>query len=253
MSPFMELVKTAKLPIGIWGKAFFDFLTTQFAWFFNSIASSIAWVLDTTIAFLIWLPPEIVMLVFGLLALYLQRSWKLAISVIVGMLFIANQGLWRESIETIVLVATSAATAMAIGVPIGIWVSHRPHLYRYIQPVLDSMQTLPTFVYLVPVLILFGLGLAPGLVVTVIFALPTPIRLTYLGMVNVPTSIREAGLAFGATKNQLLWKVELPAARATIMAGLSQCIMLCLSMVVFAALIGAKGLGTPVVRARSTR
>ena len=118
-------------------------------------------------------------------------------------------------------------------------------------PVLDLMQTLPTFVYLIPVLILFGLGIAPGLIVTVIFVIPAPIRLTHLGITSVPKPMIEAGEAFGATKRQLLWKVELPAALPTIMAGLTQCIMLCLSMVVIAALIGADGLGKPSRSGRS--
>jgi glycine betaine/proline transport system permease protein len=138
---------------------------------------------------------------------------------------------------------------MAIGVPLGIWAAHNPRVYRVMQPVLDLMQTLPTFVCLIPVLILFGLGIAPGLIVTVIFAMPAPIRLTYLGITSVPKPMLEAGHAFGATKRQLLWKVELPSALPTIMAGLTQCIMLSLSMVVIAALIGANGLGRPVVRA----
>jgi glycine betaine/proline transport system permease protein len=138
---------------------------------------------------------------------------------------------------------------MAIGVPIGIWAAHKSRVYRVLQPILDLMQTLPTFVYLIPVLILFGLGAAPGVIVTVIFAMPAPIRLTYLGITSVPAPLLEAGKAFGATKRQLLWKVELPSALPTIMAGLTQCIMLSLSMVVIAALIGADGLGKPVVRA----
>jgi glycine betaine/proline transport system permease protein len=138
---------------------------------------------------------------------------------------------------------------MAMGVPLGIWAAHNPRVYRVMQPILDLMQTLPTFVYLIPVLILFGLGIAPGLIVTVIFAMPAPIRLTYLGITSVPKPMIEAGQAFGATRRQLLWKVELPSALPTIMAGLTQCIMLSLSMVVIAALIGANGLGRPVVRA----
>ena len=138
---------------------------------------------------------------------------------------------------------------MAIGVPVGIWAAHSERGYRYLQPILDLMQTMPTFVYLIPVLILFGLGIAPGLIVTIVFACPAPIRLTYLGITSVPKPMIEAGEAFGATKRQLLWKVELPAALPTIMAGLTQCIMLSLSMVVIAALIGANGLGKPVVRA----
>jgi ABC-type uncharacterized transport system permease subunit len=133
--------------------------------------------------------------------------------------------------ETLVLVVAAATASMAIGVPIGIWAAHNERVYRVLQPILDLMQTLPTFVYLIPVLILFGLGVAPGLIVTVIFACPAPIRLTYLGITSVPKPMLEAGEAFGATKRQLLWKVELPAALPTIMAGLTQCIMLCLSMV----------------------
>ena len=117
------------------------------------------------------------------------------------------------------------------------------------RPVLDLMQTLPTLVYLIPTLVLFGLGTVPGLISTVIFALPAPIRLTHLGITSVPRPLLEAGEAFGATRRQLLWKVELPSARATIMAGVTQCIMLSLSMVVIAALVGAGGLGVPVVRA----
>jgi glycine betaine/proline transport system permease protein len=173
----------------------------------------------------------------------------LAFGIAIGLLFILNQGLWKQTISTLVLVVAAAAASMAIGVPIGIWTAHKPKAYRVIQPILDFMQTMPTFVYLIPILALFGLGAAPGLIVTILFVIPTAVRMTHLGMTSVPTSIVEAGLAFGATKRQLLWKVELPAALPTIMSGLTQCIMLSLSMVVVAALIGAGGLGTDVVRA----
>ena len=141
---------------------------------------------------------------------------------------------------------------MLIGVPIGIAAAHRPWLYTAIRPILDLMQTIPTFVYLIPALILFGLGVVPGLISTIIFAIPAPIRLTYLGVASAPKPLIEAGEAFGATRRQLLWKVELPHAMPTIMAGLTQCIMLSLSMVVIAALVGAGGLGKPVVRALNT-
>src|SRR6185503_20269991 len=167
-------------------------------------------------------------------------------------IFIINLGFWKETIETLALVIAAAGVSMAIGVPVGIAAAHRPWLFRILRPVLDLMQTMPTFVYLIPVLVLFGLGLAPGLIATVIFAIPAPVRLTHLGITTVPKQLLEAGEAFGATKRQLLWKVELPAALPTIMAGLTQCIMLCLSMVVIAALVGADGLGKPVVRALNT-
>jgi glycine betaine/proline transport system permease protein len=139
-----------------------------------------------------------------------------------------------------------------IGVPIGIAAAHRPMLYTFLRPVLDLMQTIPTFVYLIPTLILFGLGYVPGLISTIIFAIAAPIRLTYLGISKVPNELREAGLAFGSTKTKLLFRVELPAAMPNIMAGVTQCIMLSLSMVVIAALVGADGLGKPVVRALNT-
>lgn len=249
MDPITNLIDSYKIPIGRWGKAFFDFLTTNFEWFFDSIANATTWVLDGLIDLILALPPSVVVAAIALLALYLQRSWKLALGVAIGLFFIINQGLWKETVETVVLVVGAATASMALGVPIGIWAAHSKNVYRWLQPVLDLMQTMPTFVYLIPVLILFGLGIAPGLIVTVIFAMPAPIRLTYLGITSVPRPMIEAGDAFGATKRQLLWKVELPAALPTIMAGLTQCIMLSLSMVVIAALIGANGLGKPVVRA----
>ncbi|EXL04433.1 choline ABC transporter permease subunit [Aquamicrobium defluvii] len=249
MDPVSALIASFKIPVGQWGRSFFTFLTTNFEWFFDAIADGVTWVLQSLIDLLLWLPPVVVVLLIAALAWWLQRSWKLAVAVAIGLAFIINQGLWKDTVETLVLVVGATAASMAIGVPIGIWAAHNERGYRILQPVLDLMQTMPTFVYLIPVLILFGLGIAPGLIVTVIFASPAPIRLTYLGITSVPKPMLEAGEAFGATKRQLLWKVELPAAMPTIMAGLTQCIMLSLSMVVIAALIGANGLGKPVVRA----
>ena len=251
MDPISQWIadRERKIPVGRWGKDFFDYLTTNFAWFFDSLANGLSAVLGGLTVFLLWLPPIVVVLLVAALAFALKRSWILAGGVVLGFLFIINQGLWRETVETLVLVVAAATCSMAIGVPVGIWAAHNERVYRVLQPILDLMQTLPTFVYLIPVLILFGLGVAPGLIVTVIFAMPAPIRLTYLGITSVPKPMLEAGEAFGATRRQLLWKVELPSALPTIMAGLTQCIMLSLSMVVIAALIGANGLGKPVVRA----
>ncbi len=252
MDPISELVAGTKIPVGRWGKTFFDFLTSNFAWFFDSLASGLSTVLNGMVAGLLWLPPILVVAFIVALAWWLKRSWKLALGVALGLLFIINQGLWAATVQTLVLVVAATTASMALGVPIGIWAAHNERVYNVLQPILDLMQTLPTFVYLIPVLILFGLGLAPGLIVTVIFAMPAPIRLTYLGIKSVPKPMLEAGESFGATKRQLLWKVELPSALPTIMAGLTQCIMLSLSMVVISALIGANGLGTPVVRALNT-
>ena len=252
MDPISQLIAGAKIPVGRWGKTFFDYLTSNFAWFFDSLARGLSIVLNGMVDGLLWLPPILIVALVAALAWWLKRSWKLSLGVAIGLLFIINQGLWAATIQTLVLVVAATTASMAIGVPIGIWAAHNERVYNILQPILDLMQTLPTFVYLIPVLILFGLGLAPGLIVTVIFAMPAPIRLTYLGITSVPKPMLEAGASFGATKSQLLWKVELPAALPTIMAGLTQCIMLSLSMVVIAALIGANGLGTPVVRALNT-
>mgnify|MGYP002039084383 FL=1 len=150
------------------------------------------------------------------------------------------------------LVLSATAVCMAIGVPLGILAARRQWIYNVMRPVLDLMQTIPTFVYLIPALILFGLGTVPGLVATVIFALPASIRLTRLGIVSTPAQLREAGDAFGATGLQRLFSIEIPNALPQIMAGLTQTIMLSLSMVVIAALVGAPGLGVPVLRALNT-
>ena len=253
MDPVSKWIASVKIPIGKWGKAFFDWLTTTFDAFFGAIADGLNFLLDGLVDLLLLVPPVILCLLIAALAWWLQRSRSLAIGVFIGLLFILNQGLWKQTVETLVLVVAASAASMAIGVPIGIWAAHKPKVYRVLLPVLDLMQTLPTFVYLIPVLTLFGLGNAPGLIVTIIFVIPTAVRLTHLGMVSVPKAIIEAGEAFGATKRQLLWKVELPSALPTIMAGLTQAIMLSLSMVVFAALIGAGGLGTEINRALGSR
>lgn len=252
MDPVSDWVASEKIPVGRWGQTLFDFLIDNFAWFFDSVSNGLRTILDAMVNLIMWFPPVVVVLAIAALAFALKRSWKLALGVIAGLLFIINQGLWSETVQTLVLVVSAATVSMAIGVPIGIWAAHNDRVYAWLQPVLDLMQTLPTFVYLIPVLILFGLGIAPGLIVTIIFASPAPIRLTYLGIKSVPKPMLEAGEAFGATRRQLLWKVELPSALPTIMAGLTQCIMLSLSMVVIAALIGANGLGRPVVRALNT-
>jgi glycine betaine/proline transport system permease protein len=253
MDPVTKLLVEHKIPIGAWGKAFFEFLTDNFNTFFRAFSNGLNFLLDSMVDVLLMMPPVVLALVIAGIAYLLQRSKPLALGVFLGLIFIINQNLWKQTVETLVLVVAAAAMSMAIGVPIGIWAAHKPKVYRVLLPVLDLMQTLPTFVYLIPVLTLFGLGNAPGLIVTIIFVIPTSVRLTHLGVTSVPTAIIEAGESFGATKQQLLWKVELPSALPTIMAGLTQSIMLSLSMVVFAALIGAGGLGTEINRALGSR
>ncbi|WP_409563259.1 choline ABC transporter permease subunit [Hyphomicrobium sp. MC8b] len=253
MDPVSKLVTAWKIPVGQFGKAIFDFVTDYFQWFFDAISTILETFVDGTSDFLLQIPPLVLAVILAGLAYWLRRSAVLAVGVLIGLLFILNQGLWKETVQTLVLVLSATALSMIIGVPIGIWAAHKPHVWRITQPILDLMQTMPTFVYLIPILILFGLGAAPALIVTIIFAMPAPVRMTYLGLTSIPKPMLEAGESFGATKRQLLWKVELPAALPSIMAGLTQCIMLSLSMVVFATLIGAPSLGNPVNRALANR
>jgi glycine betaine/proline transport system permease protein len=203
--------------------------------------------------FLLGLVPALLLIpAICAIAYWLHRNWMLVAGVVAGLLLILNLGFWDEMIETLVLVLYATLFSLLIGIPLGIYAARRPWFYRGLQPVLDMMQTLPTFVYLIPTLILFGLGSVPGLISTVIFAVPQPIRLTHLGITSVPRPLIEAGEAFGATRQQLLWKVEVPHAMPTIMAGVNQTIMMSLSMVVIATLVGAGGLGVPVIRALSS-
>ncbi|NNM61872.1 MAG: choline ABC transporter permease subunit [Steroidobacteraceae bacterium] len=220
--------------------------------FFAVVSTVISKTVDGLTALLRTVSAPVFIVVAALLVWALRRSWRLAVFVAIALLFILNQGYWVATLETLSLVIVATVSSAAIGVPLGIAAAHRPRLYAAMRPVLDLMQTLPTFVYLIPTLVLFGLGVVPGLISTVIFALPAPIRLTHLGISSVPRPLIEAGEAFGATPAQLLWKVELPSASPTIVAGITQCIMLSLSMVVIAALVGAGGLGVPVVRALNT-
>jgi glycine betaine/proline transport system permease protein len=253
MDPVSKLISSWKIPVGKFGKDVFDFITDYFQWFFDAISTVLETFVDGSSGLLLQIPPIVLAIALAGIAYWLRRSKTLAIGVLLGLMFILNQGLWKETVQTLVLVLSATALSMAIGVPIGIWAAHKPNVWRITQPVLDLMQTMPTFVYLIPILILFGLGAAPALIVTIIFAMPAPVRMTYHGLTTIPKPMLEAGESFGATRRQLLWKVELPAALPSIMVGLTQCIMLSLSMVVFATLIGAPSLGNPVNRALANR
>jgi glycine betaine/proline transport system permease protein len=238
-----------KLPVGRLAAAGFDALQDNFFWAFDALSVA----METMIDAILWVlqTPHPLLVIAGFVALTwgLRRSWKPCLLVGLGFLFILNQGYWEETTESLTLVMSACLVCMGVGVPIGIAAAHRPRLLAAIRPVLDLMQTLPTFVYLIPAIVFFGIGMVPGLIATVIFVLPAPIRLTHLGISSTPVALLEAARAFGARPGQVLWKVELPSALPQIMAGLTQTIMLSLSMVVIAALVGADGLGVPVVRA----
>ncbi|WP_299474088.1 choline ABC transporter permease subunit [Cypionkella sp.] len=193
--------------------------------------------------------PLVIIAIFVAIAWILQRNWKICVGVALGFIFVVNQGYWKETTESLTLILSSCAVCMAIGVPVGIACAHNTKLNAALSPIMDLMQTLPTFVYLIPAIIFFGIGMVPGLIATVIFVLPAPIRLTQLGVASTPTALLEAATAFGATPSQRLLKVELPWALPQIMVGLNQTIMLSLSMVVIASMVGANGLGVPVMRA----
>lgn len=238
-----------KLPLGETIAGFVESLTSGAPWLFDAISAFLGSAILGFTHLLLWVHPLVLIAAVAALAYSLQRSIKLTIFVVLALLLIVNMGYWSETMETLSLVMFATLACVVLGVPLGIASAHKPWLESSLRPVLDLMQTIPTFVYLIPTLILFGLGVVPGLISTVIFALPAPIRLTTLGIASVPKPLLEAGESFGATKLQLLFKIELPSAMPNIMAGITQCIMLSLSMVVIAALVGADGLGKPVVRA----
>jgi glycine betaine/proline transport system permease protein len=267
----LGLLSECKIRVGDAAEAGFDWLQSHGAAVFDRISDMLELMIEAILALLQepantgWIrdvgrgqevylyPPEwhpfLIIALLTALAWCVHRGWKMPMLVAVGFLFIVNQGYWEETTESLTLVLSACVVCMGVGVPIGIAAAHRPRLYSWMRPVLDLMQTLPTFVYLIPAIVFFGIGMVPGLIATVIFVLPAPIRLTHLGIASTPQALLEAGQAFGATPRQVLWKVELPYALPQIMAGLNQTIMLSLSMVVIAALVGADGLGVPVVRA----
>lgn len=245
----LDWVTDNKIPVGRAAKAIFDWMKEHLSGVFDAISAVMRGMIDG-ILWVLELPhPFVFISILVAATWFMHRRWTLCVGVFLGFLFILNQGYWDETMESLTLILSACVVCMGVGVPIGIATAHRPRLYAAISPVLDLMQTLPTFVYLIPAIVFFGLGMVPGLIATVIFVLPAPIRLTHLGVASTPVPLLEAATAFGATPTQRLWKVELPYALPQIMAGLNQTIMLSLSMVVIAALVGANGLGVPVVRA----
>ncbi len=241
-----------KLPLGDYLELFFDWLIDNASGFFDVIAESLEWLLLISTDGLSWIHPLAFTIALSAFAYWRQRSISLTAFTALSLLLIWNLNYWQETMETLSLVLYATLMCVLIGVPVGIYAAHKPRVYSALRPVLDLMQTVPPFVYLIPTLTLFGLGVVPGLISTIVFAIAAPIRLTYLGISEVPKEMLEAGESFGATRSQLLWRIELPAAASSIAAGITQCIMLSLSMVVIAALVGADGLGKPVVRALNT-
>ncbi|MCW1246550.1 choline ABC transporter permease subunit [Pseudomonas sp. SAICEU22] len=241
-----------KLPLGEHIARYVEWLTQHGADVFDAISSSLSEIIGLFTSALLWFNPLALIGLLALLAFYIQRKVSLTLFVALSFLLILNLGYWQETMETLAQVTFATLVCVIVGVPLGIVAAHRPWFYAALRPVLDLMQTVPTFVYLIPTLTLFGLGVVPGLISTVVFAITAPIRLTYLGVRDVPQELMDAGKAFGCSRRQLLARIELPHAMPSIAAGITQCIMLSLSMVVIAALVGADGLGKPVVNALNT-
>ncbi|MGM0701238.1 MAG: ABC transporter permease [Pseudomonadota bacterium] len=237
-----------RIPLGQWIEGSLDWLTSEY----SLITRGISRVTQTGIGglndALMWLPE------WGLLAIMAGLCWKvanlrLAIGAVAGLLLIWNMGLWEPMIETLTLVVIATFVAVVLALPVGIAAALSERLYRGIMPILDFMQTMPAFVYLIPAIPFFGIGSVSAIFATVIFSMPPAIRFTTLGIRQVPVELIEAADAYGATRGQKLFKVQLPLSLPTVMAGINQTIMLALSMVVIAAMIGADGLGSEVWRA----
>ncbi|MGY3802795.1 ABC transporter permease [Pigmentibacter ruber] len=241
-----------KIPIGLFVQDIVNKIVNLSEYHFRNISDVFNNFLGKIIDFLEISNPILLVSILLIITFIFKRNLKTIVLIIIGALFIFNLGYWRESLETLTLVIFSTTISALIGIPLGILCAHHPFVYYILRPILDLMQTIPTFVYLIPTLMLFGLGMAPGLFSTIIFAMPATIRLTYLGISKVPPSLLEVADAFGASKWKKLISVEFPSAKSSILTGISQCVMLSLSMVVIAALVGAEGLGKPVVQALNT-
>jgi len=237
-----------KIPIGEGVEKVVNWIEDDFGILLDIFSDVTDYIISGLNDTLLLFPPIVFALIIGIAAYFIGRKdLKLAIGSTVGLLLIENMGLWVLSMETISLVLTSASLALIIAIPLGIISAKNEFAYHVIKPLLDLMQTMPSFVYLIPAVIFFGLGNVPGLVATIVFAMPPAITLTTLGIQQVPKELTEVADAFGSTPWQKLTKVELPTALPSIMAGVNQCIMLSLSMVVIAAMIGARGLGYQVL------
>ena len=227
---------------------FFELLTQGGGWFFGAVTWAISSLLDALESGLL-APPWPVTMLFIVILAYLAAGARVAIFSAAALAYLGVFGFWEQSLRTVALLGAAALIAIALGIPIGILCARRPAVYAAVRPVLDFMQTMPAFVYLIPVIALFGIGKPPGVMATLFFGMPPVIRLTALGLQSVPEDVREAARAFGASEARLLFRVDLPLAAPSVMTGINQTILMSLGMVVIASLIGAKGLGQDVLQA----
>lgn len=239
-----------KLPLGKGVEWLEDWLTIYFGPFFGFIHAVIGGMVSGIDAALTFLPAIVLIVLIAALAYWIGK-WRMALFAVIGLLLIDNLGLWDPSMQSLALVLTASILAVLIGVPLGVLCAQSRTFQNIATPVLDFMQTMPAFVYLLPAVSFFSLGVVPGVIASIIFAIPPTIRLTNLGIRQVSPELVEAADAFGSTSGQKLFKLQLPIALPTIMAGINQTIMLSLSMVVISSMIGAQGVGAYVYRAVS--
>lgn len=243
----MDLFNEERIPLEDWGDDAVQWLRENFRDFFQALKEPVAFILDNLESFLLWLPDWVVVLALAGLA-YRVAGWRVALFTAVALPINGLIGMWDLTMTTLAMVSTSVLICVVLGVPIGVLAARSRTFEAMLRPVLDSMQTIPIFVYLIPVVMLFSIGTVSGVIATVTFAIAPIIRLTALGIREVDEEVVEAAYAFGATPRQVLLDVQMPLALRTVMAGLNQTLMLALSMVVIATIIGAGGLGIPVVR-----
>lgn len=239
-----------QLPVSQWMEGIINWITVNFSLFFDIITDAGTNLMGWMTSLLLLIPPLVfIIVVIGITYFVSNKSYALPIFSGIGLVYVYNQNLWSNMMNTFTLIIVASVISIVLGVPLGILMSKSSITEKIIQPILDFMQTMPAFVYLIPAVSFFGIGMVPGVFASVIFALPPIVRFTNLGIRQVPAEIVEAADAFGSTGWQKLYKAEIPNAMSTIMAGANQTVLLSLSMVVTASMIGAPGLGTNVLTA----